>query len=63
MKQLLSDFQQFWRNNSDIWIDKYQYREAAPHLTVQAFLQQVIDAKGQVSRGFVYSLSRAALSN
>jgi hypothetical protein len=23
----------------------------------------VIDAKGQVSRGFVYSLSRAALSN
>jgi AAA-like domain len=50
MKQLLSDFQQFWRNNSDIWVDKYQYREAAPHLILQAFLQQVIDTKGQVSR-------------
>jgi hypothetical protein len=38
MKQLLSEFKQFWRENSDIWVDKYQYKEAAPHLILQAYL-------------------------
>jgi hypothetical protein len=29
MNLLLQDFQQFWRENSDIWQERYQYREAA----------------------------------
>jgi len=61
MKQLLSDFQQFWRNNSDIWVDKYQYREAAPHLILQAFLQRVINAQGQVSRELASGTGRLDL--
>ncbi len=61
MKQLLSDFQQFWRNNSDIWIDQYQYREAAPHLILQAFLQRVINAQGQVSRELASGTGRLDL--
>ena len=40
---LMQDFQQFWRENSDIFIDLYQYREAAPHLILQAFLQRIIN--------------------
>lgn len=50
MQRLLSDFQQFWRENSDIWIEKYQYQEAAPHLILQAFLQRVMNAVGSVAR-------------
>jgi hypothetical protein len=50
MKQLLSDFQQFWRENSEIWINRYQYREAAPHLVMQAFLQRIVNSGGQISR-------------
>jgi hypothetical protein len=50
MKQLLSDFQAFWRKNSEIWVNKYQYQEAAPHLILQAFLQRVINSGGQISR-------------
>jgi hypothetical protein len=50
MKRLLGDFQQFWRENSDIWIKRYQYVEAAPHLTLQAFLQRVGESGGKVSR-------------
>jgi len=41
MKRLLSDFQQFWRENSESWIKRYQYVEAALHLTLQAFLQEI----------------------
>ena len=50
MKRLLGDFQQFWRENSEIWRKKYQYQEAAPHLVLQAFLQRVINAGGRISR-------------
>ncbi len=50
MKRLLGDFQQFWRQNSEIWTKRYQYVEAATHLTVQAFLQKVVNTGGKVSR-------------
>ncbi len=51
MKQLLQNFQQFWRENSEIWVGRYQYQEAAPHLILQAFLQQVVSmAGGRISR-------------
>ncbi len=50
MKRLLTDFQQFWRENSEIWVDRYQYREAAPHLIMQAFLQQTVNSGGRISR-------------
>ncbi len=50
MKRLLGDFQQFWRGNSEIWQERYQYKEAAPHLVLQAFLQRIINAGGQISR-------------
>jgi hypothetical protein len=50
MKRLLQDFQQFWRENSEIWVERYQYQEAAPHLILQAFLQQVVITGGRISR-------------
>ena len=61
MKTLLSDFQQFWRENSDIWIEKYHYKEAAPHLIIQAFLQRVINAGGRVSREMASGTDRLDL--
>jgi len=48
MDYLFRDFQQFWRENSDIWIEKFQYKEAAPHLILQAFLQRVINGGGNI---------------
>jgi len=44
---LLTDFQQFWRENSAIWIEKIQYKEAAPHLILQGFLQRVLNVPNQ----------------
>ncbi|MCL2245982.1 MAG: AAA-like domain-containing protein [Lentimicrobiaceae bacterium] len=50
MSMLMCDFQQFWRENSDIWRMKYQYQEAAPHLILMAFLQRIINGGGQIFR-------------
>jgi hypothetical protein len=50
MDYLMRDFQQFWRENSDIWVDRFDYREAAPHLILMAFLQRVVNGGGQIIR-------------
>jgi hypothetical protein len=50
MDFLMRDFQQFWRENSDIWLRRFDYEEAAPHLVLMAFLQRVINGGGQIVR-------------
>ncbi len=52
MNLLLTEFQQFWRINSEIWEDKFQYKEAAPHLILMAFLQRVLNGGGNIIREF-----------
>ncbi len=61
MNGLLEAFQEFWRENSDIWLSKYQYREAAPHLILQAFLQRVINSGGDILREYAYARKRIDL--
>jgi hypothetical protein len=61
---LLQDFQQYWRENSEIWIDcyktqYYQYDEAATHLVMQAFLQRVINGGGHIIREMALGRMRA----
>jgi len=50
MHQLLTDFQNFWRENSAIWQERFQYKEAAPHLILMAFLQRIINRGGRIDR-------------
>jgi hypothetical protein len=50
MKKLLTDFQGFWREHSEIWIERFQYKESAPHLVLMAFLQKIVNKGGQVVR-------------
>jgi hypothetical protein len=50
MDFLMRDFQQFWRENSEIWLGRFDYSEAAPHLIMMAFLQRVINGGGQLIR-------------
>jgi hypothetical protein len=61
MDMLLQDFQIFWRENSDIWQEIYQYKEAAPHLILMAFLQRVINGGGKVIREMVAGKTRLDL--
>jgi type II secretory pathway predicted ATPase ExeA len=50
MDFLMRDFQHFWRENSDIWVNRYDYKEVAPHLVLMAFLQRVINGGGHILR-------------
>ncbi len=61
MNGLLKGFQQFWRENSDVWVEKYQYKEAAPHLILQAFLQRVINGGGHIDREYATGKRRMDL--
>ncbi len=61
MKHLLNDFQEFWRENSEIWIERYWYKEAAPHLILQAFLQRVINSGGAIIREMASGTQRLDL--
>jgi hypothetical protein len=58
---LLTDFQQFWRENSAIWIERFQYKEAAPHLILQAFLQRVLNGGGSIIRDMAAGTGRLDL--
>jgi hypothetical protein len=61
MTMLLQDFQVFWRENSEIWIERYQYKEAAPLLILQAFLQRVVNGGGRIIREFAAGRRRLDL--
>ncbi len=61
MNGLLKGFQEFWRENADIWVDKYDYREAAPHLILMAFLQRVVNGGAQIDREFALGRKRLDL--
>ena len=61
MTGLLKGFQQFWRENSDIWIEKYDYKEAAPHLILHAFLQRIINGGGSILREYAAGRERMDL--
>jgi hypothetical protein len=61
MDFLMRDFQQFWRENSEIWIKRYEYKEAAPHLVLMAFLQRIINGGSEVRREMAAGTGRLDL--
>lgn len=52
MKKLLAAFQQFFREHSDAWLEKFDYKEAGPQLLLQAFLQRIVNGGGRISREY-----------
>ena len=61
MDGLMAAFQQFWRENADANAVPFQYREAYPHLVLQAFLQRVINGGGQIIREMALGSGRLDL--
>ncbi|MDZ7759230.1 MAG: AAA-like domain-containing protein [Desulfovermiculus sp.] len=52
MHKLISAFQEFFREHSEVWLERFQYKEAGPQLLMQAFLQRVVNSGGRVEREF-----------
>jgi hypothetical protein len=49
---LLAAFQEFFRENSEIWLERFDYKEAGPHLLLQAFLQRIVNSGGRMDREY-----------
>lgn len=58
MNALLKNFQEFWRENADIWTQKWDYKEAAPHLILMGFLQRVVNGGADLNREFASGRKR-----
>lgn len=61
MEKLLVDFQQFFRENSDSWIGKFDYAEAGPQLLLQAYLQRIVNGGGYIDREYGLGRKRTDL--
>ena len=61
IKKLLTAFQQFFREQSDVWLEKFDYKEAGPQLLLQAFLQRIVNGGGRINREYGLGRKRTDL--
>ena len=61
LSKLLERFQTFYRENSEVWLDKFAYKEAGPHLLLMAFLQRIINGGGTLHREYGLGMRRIDL--
>ncbi len=61
MYKLLSAFQEFFRENSEHWIERFEYKEAGPQLLLQAFLQRIVNSGGRIEREYALGRMRTDL--
>jgi hypothetical protein len=59
--KLLSAFQQFFREHSEVWLERFEYKEAGPHLLMQAFLQRIVNGGGRINREYGLGRKRTDL--
>ena len=52
LAKLLAAFQAFFREHSEHWIERFEYREAGPQLLLQAFLQRIVNSGGRIEREY-----------
>ena len=61
MSKLLREFQQFFRENSESWLERFDYKEAGFQLLLQAFLQRIVNGGGQIDREYALGRKRVDL--
>ena len=61
VEKLLAAFQAFYREHSEHWLGRFDYREAGPQLLLQAFLQRVVNGGGRIEREYGSPLAKQAL--
>jgi len=61
MDKLLAAFQQFFCENSEAWLERFDYKEAGPQLLMQAFLQRIVNGGGFIGREYALGRKRTDL--
>ncbi len=61
LEKLLAAFQEFFREHSEHWMERFDYREAGPQLLLQAFLQRIVNGGGRIEREYGLGRGRTDL--
>jgi len=61
MDKLLTAFQQFFREHSESWVERFDYKEAGPQLLLQSFLHRIVNSGGRVEREYGLGRGRTDL--
>ena len=61
VSKLINEFQQFFREHSESWIERFQYKEAGPQILLQAFLQRIVNGGGRIDREYGLGRTRTDL--
>ncbi|MEM4271239.1 MAG: AAA-like domain-containing protein [Candidatus Pacearchaeota archaeon] len=59
--KLLKAFQEFFREHSESWLERFDYKEAGPQLLLQAFLQRIVNGGGYITREYGLGRKRTDL--
>ena len=61
MDALLRDFQDFYREHSESWLDTFSYHESGKQLLLMAFLQRIVNGGGSIAREMAVGRGRTDL--
>jgi hypothetical protein len=59
--KLLTEFQRFFRENAESWLERFDYKEAGFQLLLQAFLQRIVNGGGSIGREYALGSGRVDL--
>ena len=58
---LLVEFQDFYREHSESWLDKFSFHESSKQLLLMAFLQRIVNRGGKTTREMAVGRGRTDL--
>jgi hypothetical protein len=61
MNALLREFQDFYREHAESWLDNFSYQESGKQLLLMAFLQRIINGGGSIAREMAVGRGRTDL--
>ena len=61
MPALLVEFQDFYREHSESWLDKFSFHESGKQLLLMAFLQRIVNGGGKTTREMAVGRGRTDL--
>ncbi len=61
MDALLREFQDFYREHSESWLDNFSFHESGKQLLLMAFLQRVVNGGGSIAREMAVGRGRTDL--
>ena len=59
--KLMAGFQEFFRENSEHWMGRFDYAEAGPQLLLQAYCHRVVNSGGRIEREYATGRGRVDL--